>query len=181
MSLNTLFALPAPSITLAIGGLTTSYVFFSNVSDFQRGCIPFLNGRLGSSVNQLDQRGRARLWAKYFKNAATTVVGSALVSAILNYTTAYLHPSPIIRRLALVTGAASMSIIPITFLSGLLPINSRLNALAAEDGEKEVEFKSENEATELIAAWESRHLRRIPSYAIACILSWTAIVLDGRV
>ncbi|OCF34414.1 hypothetical protein I316_03928 [Kwoniella heveanensis BCC8398] len=181
MSFNALLSLPAPSITLALGGLTTSYVFFSNVSDYQRGCIAFLNGRVGPSVNQLDQRGRVRLWAKYFKNAALSVVGTSVVSSLLNLTTAYMHPSANIRQLALWSGLTSLLIFPITALSGLLTVNSRLNALASESDDKQLEFKNETEAKELIAGWESRHLRRMPTYAIACLLSWAAIILDGRV
>ncbi|WVQ95864.1 hypothetical protein IAU59_002963 [Kwoniella sp. CBS 9459] len=181
MSTKTLFALPAPSITLALGGLTTSYVFFANVSDYQRGIVAFLNGRMGSSVSQLDQRGRVRLWANYFKNAATSIVSASVVSAVLNLSTAYLHPSSHIRQLALWSGLTSLTIFPITVVSGLLTTNSRLNGLASESGEKELEFKSDTEAKELIAGWESRHLRRMPTYVIACVLSWTAIVLDGRI
>ncbi|WVR09714.1 hypothetical protein IAU60_006790 [Kwoniella sp. DSM 27419] len=177
-ALRHLADLPAPSITLALGGLTTGYILWGNVTDYQRGVIPFLNGRLGP--NTLDERSRVKLWKAYFKSAAAFIVGSSGISATLNFTTAYIHPSAPIRSLALASGIASCMILPITALVGLLPVNDRLLTLAQE-GDKEAEFKKDDEGRELIAAWESKHLRRMPSYIAAFVFSFSAIVLDGRI
>ncbi|WRT69900.1 uncharacterized protein IL334_006891 [Kwoniella shivajii] len=174
---SALLSLPAPSVTLAIGGLTTSYVFFANVAEYQRGLIPYLNSRL--TPVQLNDKGRAQLWKAYFDNAATWVVGLSLASAGLNLTTSYLHRSPLISRLTLVSGITSLLILPITVISGLLPVNARLHELA-EDGGKAGTSAKEDEAKLLIIAWETKHLRRIPVYGVAWCLSALAILLDGR-
>ncbi|WWC66083.1 uncharacterized protein I303_108705 [Kwoniella dejecticola CBS 10117] len=176
---NAILSLPAPSITLALGGLTTSYVFFGNLAEYQRGVIPYLNGRLlpGSPLKLTDKE-KAKLWRAYFKPAATWVVGASLVSSVLAFTTSYIHPSPLISRITLISGIQSLAILPITALSGLLPINSRLLELAENESATSVK---EDEAKELINSWETRHLRRMPAYALACLSTLMAIVLDGRV
>ncbi|WWC73897.1 uncharacterized protein I206_107869 [Kwoniella pini CBS 10737] len=174
---NAITSLPAPSITLALGGLTTAYVFFSNLGDYQRGIIPYLNGRMVGPINISDKE-RAKLWRSYFKPAATWVVGSSLISSLLSFITSYLHPSPLISKITLISGIQSLLILPITAISGLLPINSRLLELAENEN---VISKKEDEAKELIQAWEVKHLRRLFVYAAACLSTLIAIVLDGRV
>lgn len=63
-----LFSLPPPSVTLALGGLTTSYVFFSSVTDMNWGIVPLLNGRFGAV--DIDEKKRIKMWSIYFKRAA---------------------------------------------------------------------------------------------------------------
>lgn len=71
-TMTSLFRLPPPSITLAFGGLTTSFVFFTVISDETRGIIPLLNGALGPAV--FDDKTKAGIWGAYFKKAAVRFV-----------------------------------------------------------------------------------------------------------
>ncbi|OCF62033.1 hypothetical protein L486_01699 [Kwoniella mangroviensis CBS 10435] len=151
---NAITSLPAPSITLALGGLTTAYVFFANIGETQRGSIAYLNGR--PTPVTLNDKERAKVWRGYFKLAAITFV----------------------------SGLASVWILPITFFVGLLPINSRLFELAEQDegtANKIITPTSDDEAKKLIKTWEEKHLIRLPSYGVAWGLSFLAILLDGRV
>ncbi|WWC91601.1 uncharacterized protein L201_006547 [Kwoniella dendrophila CBS 6074] len=181
--INAITSLPAPSITLALGGLTTAYVFFSNIAETQRGVIPFLNGRLISPVT-LDDKDRAKLWNVYFDSAAKWIVGSSIVSSLLNLTTSYLYrkSSPLISKITLGSGITSLLILPATVILGLLPINQRLMELSENDNDniKSLE-KEEEEVKKLIKLWEEKHLNRLPIYAIAWSLNMLAILLDGRV
>ncbi|WWD16718.1 hypothetical protein CI109_101149 [Kwoniella shandongensis] len=169
-----LLSLPAPSITLALGGIGTAYVFFANIAEAQRGIIPLLNGRFGKL--ELGEKERVMLWNSYFDSAAKWIVSTSVLNSLLSFTTSYLHPSPNIRRLALLSGIFSISIVPTTFLVGLLPINSRLKELTKAG----VEVRR-SEGRELVQGWEKRHALRIPLYAIAWGLNLVAVLLDGRV
>ncbi|WWD04406.1 hypothetical protein V865_002475 [Kwoniella europaea PYCC6329] len=175
-------SLPAPSITLALGGLTTAYVFFANIGETQRGSIAYLNGRLTPVT--LNDKERAKVWRAYFRPAATWIVSASLTSTALNMTTSYLHKSPLISKITFVAGLASLWILPITFFVGLPPINSRLLDLAQQDegtANKIITPISDDEAKKLIKSWEEKHVLRYPSYAVAWGLSLLAILLDGRV
>ncbi|WVW87118.1 hypothetical protein I302_109175 [Kwoniella bestiolae CBS 10118] len=175
-------SLPAPSITLALGGLTTAYVFFANIGETQRGTIAYLNGRLGPVT--LSDKERAKVWRGYFKPAATWIISSSLTSTALNMTTSYLHKSPIISKITFVAGMASLWILPMTFFLGLPTINSRLLDLAQQDegtANKIITPKSDDEAKKLIKSWEEKHVIRFISYGAAWGLSLLAILLDGRV
>ncbi|KAK6908648.1 hypothetical protein I204_02059 [Kwoniella mangroviensis CBS 8886] len=179
---NAITSLPAPSITLALGGLTTAYVFFANIGETQRGSIAYLNGRLTPVT--LNDKERAKVWRGYFKPAATWIVSGSLISSALNITTSYLHKSHLISKITFVSGLASVWILPITFFVGLLPINSRLFELAEQDegtANKIITPTSDDEAKKLIKTWEEKHLIRLPSYGVAWGLSFLAILLDGRV
>ncbi|KAK8861376.1 hypothetical protein IAR55_002195 [Kwoniella newhampshirensis] len=171
---STLLSLPAPSITLALGGIGTAYVFFTNISDAQRGIIPLLNGKLGKV--DIAEQERVRMWNVYFASAAKWVVGTSMFNAAVNLATSYYHPSPSIRLLTLLSGLFSLTILPTTLVVGLLPINARLHALE-KDG---VEVRR-SEGRDLVQGWEKRHLARVPLYGVAWALSFVAILLERRV
>ncbi|WVQ83593.1 hypothetical protein IAT38_005734 [Cryptococcus sp. DSM 104549] len=174
--MTSLRSLPPPSVTLALGGLGTAYVFISSAVEAHRGIIPFLNGRLGPC--DLKGQSKAKLWAVWFKSAAATTVGTSFLAAALTLTTSYTHPNPTIRRLALISGIASLAIVPVTAISGLLGINERLKELARGTATKGTE--GDEEVDELVKGWEKRHLFRMPLYSMAFFTSYVAIVLDGR-
>ncbi|WVQ73838.1 hypothetical protein IAR50_003419 [Cryptococcus sp. DSM 104548] len=170
---NTSSALPPPSITLAFGGLTTAYVFFSALADETWGTIPLLNGRLG--YVPIDEKTRVKAWYAYYDRAHVGFIVASVSSSLLNLTSSYIHPSPFVSRLALISGITSILVIPATFALGLMPINKRMFAL--HDGAKPVK---EEEAKELVQRWESKHYWRFPIYAVAWVFSFAAIVYDGR-
>ncbi|WVQ83594.1 hypothetical protein IAT38_005735 [Cryptococcus sp. DSM 104549] len=172
--MSSLSSLPAPSVTLALAGLGTAWVFITSAVEAHRGIIPLLNGKLGAY--DLKGESKAKLWAVWFKSAAKTTVTGSLGAAAVNITTSYTHPDPTISQLAFLAGIASLLIIPTTFMSGLLRINARLKELAG--GGKDV---ADGEVDELVKAWEKRHWFRMPLYAVAFVLSYVAVVLDGRV
>ncbi|ADV25244.1 hypothetical protein I305_05460 [Cryptococcus gattii E566] len=169
-----LLTLPPPSVTLALGGLTTSYVFFANVTDLSWGIVPLLNGRFGAV--DIDEKKRAKMWAIYFNRAARGIVGGSVLSALLNFTTAYIHPSSLIRRVTLISGVASLLIVPITFTVGILPVNNRLLEIASG-----AETTRDDEVKSLVEVWGKKHLLRMPAYTTAWVLSFFALVYDGRI
>ncbi|AFR98971.1 hypothetical protein J008_06966 [Cryptococcus neoformans] len=168
------FSLPPPSVTLALGGLTTSYVFFSSVTDMNRGIIPLLNDRFGAV--DIDEKKKIEMWSIYFKRASTGLVGGSVLSALLNFTTAYIHPSPLTRRITFISAVTSLLIVPITFASGILPINNRLFEIA-----KGAETTRDDEVKSLVKTWGEKHLLRMPAYTAAWVLSFFALVYDGRI
>ncbi|ODN80754.1 hypothetical protein L202_02909 [Cryptococcus amylolentus CBS 6039] len=172
-SSTSLIALPPASITLAFGGLTTAYVFFSGLADETWGTVPLLNGRLGSIP--IDDKTRVKAWNAYYDRAHVGFIGASVASMVLNFTSSYIHPSPIISKLALISGITSILVVPATFALGLMPINKRLFAL--NDGAEPVK---DGEGKELVQRWESKHYWRFPIYAGAWVFSWAAIVYDGR-
>nr|ODN98576.1 hypothetical protein L204_02540 [Cryptococcus depauperatus CBS 7855] len=174
--MTSLFRLPPPSITLAFGGLTTSFVFFTAVSDETRGIIPLLNGRLGPAA--FDDKTRAGIWGAYLKKAGArfkNIIGGSVLSALLHFTVSYSHPSPFIRRLTFASGVTSLLILPITFLSGVLKINARLQAI-----EDDTQTPEKDEVKSLVETWEIKHLFRMPAYGMAWALSFVAICFDKR-
>lgn len=188
------FSLPPPSVTLALGGLTTSYVFFSSVTDMNRGIIPLLNDRFGAV--DIDEKKKIEMWSIYFKRASvghppalsqseevadrswcqTGLVGGSVLSALLNFTTAYIHPSPLTCRITFISAVTSLLIVPITFASGILPINNRLFEIA-----KGAETTRDDEVKSLVKTWGEKHLLRMPAYTAAWVLSFFALVYDGRI
>ncbi|WWC92613.1 uncharacterized protein L201_007572 [Kwoniella dendrophila CBS 6074] len=173
--IDSLTQLPAPSITLALGGLTTAYVFFGNITDTQRGLIAYLNGRL--TPIKLGDKDRAKVWFGYYDPAHEWVITVSLISSILNLSTSYTHKSNLISKLTLTSGITSILIVPYTFGVRLPLINSRLIELSKDS----TEHRNENEAKTLIEIWEKKHLVRMVFYAGAWITSFAAIVLDGRI
>lgn len=59
-----MISLPTHTITLAAGVVASSYTFFTNLGETQRGIIPLINNALGPI--DMTSEARARAWALYF-------------------------------------------------------------------------------------------------------------------
>ena len=109
-------------------------------------------------------------------------LGGGILSGALGFTTAYVHPNPLVSRLSLASGIASLLILPLTALSGLLPINDEL--LDKEKRWRDVPDSQISEADtkrveELVWKWEGKHLLRYTGYAGAWVCAMAAMVLSS--
>jgi hypothetical protein len=108
-------------------------------------------------------------------------IAPSVASAALSFTTAYIHPRPQIRRLALLSGITSLLVGPITFAVGLPAINSQLLDLGTRSvkGQMTQADWSTKAAfvDRLIRDWESKHTIRFVSYVGGWAFSFAALLL----
>jgi hypothetical protein len=104
------------------------------------------------------------------------------LAGILALSTAYLHPDPLIKRLALVTGILNLSMGPYTALLGIIPVYTELLTINDKGTLKDASEDSAEakHADNLIKRWESRHLWRYLVFAPAWALSFAGLVISGR-
>ena len=108
-------------------------------------------------------------------------IAPSVASAALSFTTAYIHPRPQIRRLALLSGIASLLVGPITFAVGLPAINSQLLELGTRSVKGEMtqaDWSTKAALVDrLISDWESKHMIRFVSYVGGWAFSSAALLL----
>jgi hypothetical protein len=105
-------------------------------------------------------------------------IGPAIANAGLSFTYTYLQPNPTLRYLALASGLFSISVLPVTYILGLLPINAHLQALGARVDRKEnVDWDKEGKkADEYVRKWEEKHVLRFGNFVGAWVCGMAVLV-----
>lgn len=111
------------------------------------------------------------------------VVRSTSLAAALAFTTAYLHPSPVVSNLAIASGVFSSMQIPATILLGIPKVFGPLLAMDRNDSMKDAKIGSPEakQVDDLLRMWEQKHLLRFAVTGPALATALVALMLDGRV
>lgn len=97
-----------------------------------------------------------------------------MLTSLINLTTSYLHPSPLISRLTLSAGLIGITMIPLTLVMGLPKINDELLKIDKAGG-------GGLKVSVLTKRWMQLHRFRYVSLVGAWGLSFAALVMDGRI